>query len=133
MHGFNSNYVKLQEVFGDNRLFWFVPMFTSFGDGVVFPQRGQLDEEAGLLGGQSPTGSSSNGGHNQVPGGVYAVTDEEERMPMLETSTSLTAKTSSSSSEEVAARSNGSVSLMAPSSPEMHKRGSNGDLVSVSM
>ncbi len=46
---------NLQEVFGDSKVLWFLPMFSSFGDGVAYPQRGQLDEEAGLLGGQSPT------------------------------------------------------------------------------
>ena len=45
---------NFQEVFGDNKLTWFLPVFSSFGDGVTFPQRGQLDEEAGLLGGVSP-------------------------------------------------------------------------------
>ena len=39
----------LQEVFGDNKFTWFLPVFSSLGDGVTYPQRGQSDEEAGLL------------------------------------------------------------------------------------
>ena len=49
----------LQEVFGDNKWLWFVPVFTSFGDGVSYPQRNQLDEEAGLLEGTPPSGQSA--------------------------------------------------------------------------
>lgn len=47
-----------QEVFGDKLLFWFVPISTSLGDGIVFPQRGHLsesDEESGLLSGYGNT------------------------------------------------------------------------------
>ena len=46
---------NLQEVFGDNRWTWFLPVFTSFGDGITYPQRNQLDEEAGLLVASPPT------------------------------------------------------------------------------
>ncbi|XP_041359994.1 palmitoyltransferase ZDHHC20-B-like isoform X2 [Gigantopelta aegis] len=30
---------NFQEVFGDKRMFWFLPMFSSLGDGVSFPSR----------------------------------------------------------------------------------------------
>lgn len=64
----------MQEIFGDNKALWFLPVFSSFGDGVVFPQRGQLDEEAGLLDGHSPTNASGGGL------GGYA---SEEHVPMM--------------------------------------------------
>jgi hypothetical protein len=41
-------------VFGDKIILWFVPISTSLGDGIVYPQRGHLsesDEESGLLSG----------------------------------------------------------------------------------
>ncbi|XP_022184414.1 palmitoyltransferase ZDHHC15B isoform X3 [Nilaparvata lugens] len=39
-NGFNlGRYNNFQEVFGDNRTYWFLPIFTSFGDGVVYPVR----------------------------------------------------------------------------------------------
>ncbi|XP_049844436.1 palmitoyltransferase ZDHHC20-B isoform X2 [Schistocerca gregaria] len=36
-----GTYNNFQEVFGDNRKLWFLPVFTSLGDGVVFPVRAQ--------------------------------------------------------------------------------------------
>ena len=47
---FLGHFSNFQEVFGDNKLLWFLPIFTSFGDGLVYPQRGQanIDEEQGL-------------------------------------------------------------------------------------
>lgn len=36
-----GKYNNFQEVFGDNRACWFLPVFTSLGDGVVFPVRSQ--------------------------------------------------------------------------------------------
>ncbi len=98
-------YILLQEIFGDNKALWFLPVFSSFGDGVVYPQRGQLDEEAGLLEGQSPTNTSAT---TTVVGGVaYA---SEEHVPMMlcaseedeEASRAAAPKSSSSSSEEAA-------------------------------
>ncbi len=74
-------YNNFQEVFGDNKHTWFLPVFTSFGDGLVFPQRGQLDEEAGLLEQRSPPSSAS-----------------EERVPMMTTAESGSSSGGSSSS-----------------------------------
>jgi palmitoyltransferase len=40
--GFSSGeYNNFQEVFGDNMKTWFLPVFTSLGDGLVFPVRAQ--------------------------------------------------------------------------------------------
>lgn len=58
---------NFQEVFGDNKWTWFLPVFSSFGDGIVFPQRNQSDEEAGLLVGSPP--------QTEYP--------SEEHMPMM--------------------------------------------------
>jgi len=76
---------NFQEVFGDNRLLWFFPVFTSFGDGVTFPQRAALDEEAGLL----PSSST-----------MPTVYPSEEHVPMMakDEDTAAAALSSSSSS-----------------------------------
>lgn len=59
---------NFQEVFGDNRALWFLPVFTSFGDGVTFPQRNQTDEEAGLLAtGSPPSGDLGYPSEEHVP------------------------------------------------------------------
>jgi palmitoyltransferase len=52
-------YNNFQEVFGDKVLLWFLPVTSSLGDGIIYPQRGHLsdsDEESGLL-----SGSGGNG------------------------------------------------------------------------
>lgn len=39
---------NFQEVFGDQKLLWILPIFSSFGDGLTFPRQGYAeDEEAG--------------------------------------------------------------------------------------
>ncbi|XP_063234046.1 palmitoyltransferase ZDHHC15B isoform X3 [Bacillus rossius redtenbacheri] len=43
-----GKYNNFLEVFGDDRLRWFLPVFTSLGDGVNFPQR-CLDEDTDSL------------------------------------------------------------------------------------
>ncbi|XP_046670230.1 palmitoyltransferase ZDHHC20-B-like isoform X2 [Homalodisca vitripennis] len=45
-------YNNFQEVFGDNRACWFLPVFTSMGDGIVFPQRLVDEDTDQLLGGR---------------------------------------------------------------------------------
>jgi len=92
---FLGNANNFQEVFGDNRLLWFVPVFTSFGDGLVFPQRLSGSEsglENGLAGSTlevdpelgvattSPNGGVvvSNGGRISGNGGTA-----EEMVPMI--------------------------------------------------
>ncbi|XP_014216681.1 palmitoyltransferase ZDHHC15 [Copidosoma floridanum] len=41
-YGFSlGRYNNFQEVFGDNSRLWFLPVFTSLGNGVVFPVRSQ--------------------------------------------------------------------------------------------
>ncbi|XP_022184419.1 palmitoyltransferase ZDHHC15 isoform X11 [Nilaparvata lugens] len=50
-NGFNlGRYNNFQEVFGDNRTYWFLPIFTSFGDGVTFPERIHDEDTESLLG-----------------------------------------------------------------------------------
>ena len=66
-------YNNFQEVFGDKVLLWFLPIATSLGDGIVYPQRGHLsesDEESGLLSG------SGNGGYRDD-------SSVEELVPMI--------------------------------------------------
>ncbi|XP_075226902.1 palmitoyltransferase ZDHHC2 isoform X4 [Lycorma delicatula] len=36
-----GKYNNFQEIFGDNKACWFIPVFTSLGDGVVYPVRSQ--------------------------------------------------------------------------------------------
>ncbi|KAK7862819.1 hypothetical protein R5R35_000843 [Gryllus longicercus] len=49
-----GKYNNFQEVFGDNPKTWFLPLFTSLGDGVSYPQR-LLDEDRDLLLGGAST------------------------------------------------------------------------------
>lgn len=45
-NGFNLGRLSnFQEVFGDNRSLWFFPIFTSVGDGIIFPTK--IDPELG--------------------------------------------------------------------------------------
>ncbi|XP_058126004.1 palmitoyltransferase ZDHHC15 [Anopheles ziemanni] len=46
---------NFQEVFGDDRRFWFVPVYTSMGDGVVYPMRCYDEDAEALLGGEQQT------------------------------------------------------------------------------
>lgn len=41
---------NFREVLGDQPLLWFVPVFSSLGDGLTFPRQCQLDEDAELGG-----------------------------------------------------------------------------------
>ncbi|XP_024947597.1 palmitoyltransferase ZDHHC15 isoform X15 [Cephus cinctus] len=43
-----GKYNNFQEVFGDDSRLWFLPIFTSFGDGVTFPER-LCDEDTHTL------------------------------------------------------------------------------------
>ena len=50
---------NIQEVFGDKRWLWFIPVQTYLGDGIVFPQRGSYldsDEEMGCADGAGAIG-----------------------------------------------------------------------------
>ncbi|XP_076642985.1 palmitoyltransferase ZDHHC15B isoform X4 [Halictus rubicundus] len=50
-NGFSlGKYKNFQEVFGDNPKLWFLPVFTSFGDGVNFPERLCNEDTHTLLG-----------------------------------------------------------------------------------
>lgn len=42
---------NFREVLGDQALLWFVPVFTSLGDGLTYPRHCHLDEEEGGAGG----------------------------------------------------------------------------------
>ncbi|XP_018795851.1 PREDICTED: palmitoyltransferase ZDHHC15 isoform X3 [Bactrocera latifrons] len=54
-NGFNlGKYANFQEVFGDNWKLWFLPVYTSMGDGISYPIR-HLDEDAESLLGNSDT------------------------------------------------------------------------------
>jgi len=57
-----GSYNNFQEVFGDKILLWFLPISTNLGDGIVFPQRGHMndDEESGLLNGRHPNQVNEN-------------------------------------------------------------------------
>ncbi len=62
-------------MFGDNKLLWFLPVFSSFGDGLTYPQRNQLDEEAGLLDRNGCAANPSSNSPPQFP--------SEESVPMM--------------------------------------------------
>ncbi|CAB4056078.1 ZDHHC2_15_20 [Lepeophtheirus salmonis] len=55
---------NFQEIFGDRMWTWFAPIFSSLGDGLHFPIRGQLygDEELGVH--STSIGMSRNGGRH---------------------------------------------------------------------
>uniref|UniRef100_A0A023G7A8 Putative palmitoyltransferase zdhhc15 n=1 Tax=Amblyomma triste TaxID=251400 RepID=A0A023G7A8_AMBTT len=49
-HGFSLGHqANIAEVFGDNRRLWLVPVFTSLGDGITFPQKMVDEDTDGLL------------------------------------------------------------------------------------
>ncbi|KAL3192266.1 hypothetical protein MRX96_059237 [Rhipicephalus microplus] len=49
-HGFSLGHqANVAEVFGDNRRLWLLPVFTSLGDGVTFPQKIVDEDTDGLL------------------------------------------------------------------------------------
>jgi len=76
---FLGNANNFQEVFGDNKLLWFIPVFSSFGDGLVFPQRGQAlddDPEMGL-----PHVTVTGSG--QQSNGHHGTGSAEEMVPMI--------------------------------------------------
>lgn len=49
-----GGYNNLQEVFGDNKKTWFLPLPTSLGDGVTYPQRCIDEDTDGLLATRQP-------------------------------------------------------------------------------
>jgi palmitoyltransferase len=78
-------YNNFQEVFGDKVLLWFVPIDTTLGDGIVYPQRGHLsesDEESGLLSGSGNNYQDESCVEELVPmirsGGSGNPVEEEE-------------------------------------------------------
>ncbi|XP_014251150.1 palmitoyltransferase ZDHHC15-like isoform X2 [Cimex lectularius] len=49
-NGFSlGRYNNFQEVFGDRKALWFLPVFTSLGDGIHFPQRTYSEDTDHLL------------------------------------------------------------------------------------
>ncbi|XP_050529166.1 palmitoyltransferase ZDHHC15-like [Daktulosphaira vitifoliae] len=49
-NGFNLGFYRnIQEVFGKNILLWFIPLFTSLGDGVTFELNKKIPETQSLL------------------------------------------------------------------------------------
>ncbi len=86
----------LQEVFGDRKWLWFMPAFSSLGDGLQFPRQGQnIDEDVALETGELPASSpsqrsnhhhhSSNRGQNHSR---YGDAQEEEQERLLSNSSS---------------------------------------------
>ncbi|XP_058065453.1 palmitoyltransferase ZDHHC15 isoform X2 [Anopheles bellator] len=54
-HGFSLGKMSnFQEVFGDDQRLWFIPVYTSMGDGIVYPIRCYDEDAESLLGGQQP-------------------------------------------------------------------------------
>lgn len=49
-HGFSlGRYNNFRQVFGENPKTWLIPVKTSFGDGLIFPQKSTDEEQAELL------------------------------------------------------------------------------------
>ncbi|XP_058836910.1 palmitoyltransferase ZDHHC15 isoform X2 [Topomyia yanbarensis] len=61
---------NFQEVFGDDRRLWFVPVYTSLGDGVSYPVRSYDEDAESLLSGELASNrhpiSHRNGSHQQA-------------------------------------------------------------------
>ncbi|XP_038118596.1 palmitoyltransferase ZDHHC20-B isoform X2 [Culex quinquefasciatus] len=55
---------NFQEVFGDNRKLWFVPVYTSVGDGVSYPVRCYDEDAESLLSGELAPSNGHLGGRN---------------------------------------------------------------------
>jgi len=77
---------NFQEVFGDTRWMYFLPVFSSFGDGVTFPQRGHVpddDPEAGI----PPGGAGREVGISVTPSvtsrTAAGLASAEEMVPMI--------------------------------------------------
>ncbi|KAL5289228.1 ZDHHC2 family protein [Megaselia abdita] len=50
-NGYNlGKRANFQEVFGDNPRLWFLPIYTSFGDGISYPMRHMSEDAEALLG-----------------------------------------------------------------------------------
>ncbi|KAI9563284.1 hypothetical protein GHT06_010742 [Daphnia sinensis] len=63
--GFNlGKYNNFVEVFGDRKSYWLLPIFTSMGDGVTFPQRHMDEDEDSLLGVRSQRWMEEGGAEN---------------------------------------------------------------------
>ncbi|EEB13695.1 Palmitoyltransferase ZDHHC15, putative [Pediculus humanus corporis] len=71
-NGFNLGaFNNFQEVFGDNKKTWFLPVFTSLGDGITYPQK-SVDEDCHHLLGRNQWGEV---------GGDYSSRQEEVGSP----------------------------------------------------
>ena len=57
---------NFREVLGDRPMLWFVPVFTSLGDGLTFPRQGMDEEEGYSDGYESDLNSTPHGIHRQL-------------------------------------------------------------------
>lgn len=54
-NGFNLGFIKnIQQVFGDNKKFWLIPIGSSPGDGHSFPMRSMNESQNPLLANEEP-------------------------------------------------------------------------------
>lgn len=70
---------NLREVLGDQMILWFVPIFTSLGDGLTFPRQCQMNEEDGLSDGyDSDTAANTRHNNRRYANGAASMRLEEE-------------------------------------------------------
>ena len=70
--GFNlGSYNNFVEVFGDDKKRWFLPVFTSLGDGISFPTRHSLNTSNGNYNSLDTTDSSAASGYEKYFSIVY--------------------------------------------------------------
>uniref|UniRef100_A0AAY4DHJ6 Palmitoyltransferase n=1 Tax=Denticeps clupeoides TaxID=299321 RepID=A0AAY4DHJ6_9TELE len=78
-NGFNVGFHRnLRQVFGNDRRLWFVPVFTSLGDGHYFPVRSVSESQNPLLGNEENWEEDEGGTDEEEGTGEYNLTASEE-------------------------------------------------------
>ncbi|XP_066999359.1 palmitoyltransferase ZDHHC20-B isoform X3 [Anabrus simplex] len=77
-----GKYNNFQEVFGDNKKIWFLPIFSSLGDGVIFPVRAQHQPSSYNSMGSTQTSIDNNPASRPGPSLVVEVENPRSQNPV---------------------------------------------------